>query len=555
MIAANGELMDSLDHLVFFIHGVGQQYEEYGNMEHHVSTLQKNTDEILASHFPDHRLRVKYVPVEWHSVVHKLVDAKMNQSTLNTVPKVRLATNDWVMDSLYYFTRPHGQCIIDTICDQCNHAYQTHLIEYPDFIDNQGQVHIVGCSLGGIAAYDIASMQWFEEDGQPPWEVVEESDYVCRKPDVCVPRLDFKLRYLFTCGSPIAATLIFRGLDYMHYRPPRRTQVFNIFHPFDPLGYRIEPMINEVYCAVHPVRLRRAQRRRILPRIPNLGIRSSIAGAAPLIMKVRQSFWQYVMTTNYTMLNTTDDSSKETRSTEEDDICSVSSDHQVNTKDYPRKRNRNMRDTKNTCPSTMLMPRKNSSESSHACPTEIHNTIENIDLPVRSNSDHRSILPDDAEAIVMPYSSYGYDQQYFLHTGNNNLDNISVDSHRTATMASSTTTCNGIFCLPFSESLSKDRQRSDKYTISTDDSDGENIANLPDMEQTNSSENMREGPILGRDGQQYPRTDYMLASNVIDSYASEWIVALKSHFRYWANRDLALHIAETMIDECVKTEL
>lgn len=42
--------------------------------------------------------------------------------------------------------------------------------------------------------------------------------------------------------------------------------------------------------------------------------------------------------------------------------------------------------------------------------------------------------------------------------------------------------------------------------------------------------------ILGTDGNMYPRLDYVLSENMIDAYASEWIVALKSHFRYWANR-------------------
>lgn len=41
------------------------------------------------------------IVIEWHSVVHELVDMKMDQITLETVPKVRLATNHWLMDCLY----------------------------------------------------------------------------------------------------------------------------------------------------------------------------------------------------------------------------------------------------------------------------------------------------------------------------------------------------------------------------------------------------------------------------------------------------------------------
>lgn len=99
------------------------------------------------------------------------------------------------------FTKPHGQCIIDTICDQCNGAYQAHVEENPEF---EGHVHMIGFSLGGVACYDILSMQWsLEEDGPPPWENVKPDPYVCAKPDVNIPKLEFKVQNLFTCGSPI----------------------------------------------------------------------------------------------------------------------------------------------------------------------------------------------------------------------------------------------------------------------------------------------------------------------------------------------------------------
>ncbi|KAG2176318.1 hypothetical protein INT43_005552, partial [Umbelopsis isabellina] len=300
------------DHIVFFIHGMGQQYEEYGNLKVHVATLQKNTEELLETHYPDTKVRVKFIPIEWHSVVHKLVDDRMDLATLGTVPKVRLVTNHWMMDCLYYFTKPHGQRIIDTICEQCNEGYAKHVEEFPDFVSNKGQVHMMGCSLGGIAAYDILAHQWKDEDGRPPWETIEEQAYVVKKPEITVPILDFNVRFLFTCGSPVgkfsfsAACLVLRGLDFLYYRPPTRTKLYNVFHPFDPLGYRMEPMVNKTYVDVQPVRIHKLQRRRILPmplpKIPNLGIKSSIAGAAPLIMRARRTFLRYMMTSEGTLI-------------------------------------------------------------------------------------------------------------------------------------------------------------------------------------------------------------------------------------------------------------
>lgn len=69
---------------------MGQQYEKYGNMKHHgqcykdlgvyigigvlyivyikcvskiVSTMQKNTANLLSTHYPEQNIRVKYVPI------------------------------------------------------------------------------------------------------------------------------------------------------------------------------------------------------------------------------------------------------------------------------------------------------------------------------------------------------------------------------------------------------------------------------------------------------------------------------------------------------------
>lgn len=416
------------DHLVFFIHGMGQQYEKYGNMKHHVSTMEKNTASLLSSHYPEENIRVKYVPIEWHSDIHSVVDSKINRTTLSTVPKVRLTTNDWLMDCLYYFSKPHGQFIVDSVCKQCNTAYIQHKREFPDL---DIQVHFIGFSLGGIIAYDIASMQWLDEDGLPPWQSLELDKLSCPTPDLIVPQLKFKVRSLFTCGSPIAAGLICRGLDYIHYRPPLRTRIFNIFHPFDPLGYRLEPMINEEYETIDPVQITRLKR---LPKIPNLGIKSSIAGAKPLL----QSFWQYVSST-------------------------VTNG--------------------NKCPPTHTPSTSTLSSNLH--------------------------ISQEDEGVE-------YEEEI--------LDEILISIKRKGE-------CD------IDSPVSKKR-KIETMRLPLDEEDKVSVSN------TSAS-----GFIDGKDGQAYPRTDYVLSENIIDAYASEWIVALKSHFRYWANRDLTLHIIKVFVND------
>ncbi|XP_051897109.1 phospholipase DDHD2-like isoform X2 [Pristis pectinata] len=59
------------------------------------------------------------------------------------------------------------------------------------------------------------------------------------------PRLNFEPEVFFAFGSPIGMFLTVRGLKRIdpNYRFPTCRRFFNIYHPFDPVAYRLEPMI------------------------------------------------------------------------------------------------------------------------------------------------------------------------------------------------------------------------------------------------------------------------------------------------------------------------
>ncbi|XP_006895693.1 PREDICTED: phospholipase DDHD2-like [Elephantulus edwardii] len=59
------------------------------------------------------------------------------------------------------------------------------------------------------------------------------------------PRLNYKPEIFFAFGSPIGMFLTVRGLKRIdpNYKFPTCKGFFNIYHPFDPVAYRIEPMV------------------------------------------------------------------------------------------------------------------------------------------------------------------------------------------------------------------------------------------------------------------------------------------------------------------------
>lgn len=77
---------------------------------------------------------------------------------------------------------------------------------------------------------------------------VDFQQYDCGtgQPMVKYPQLLFNAETFFALGSPIGMFLTVRGISELseNFSFPTCNKFFNIFHPFDPVAYRIEPLIN-----------------------------------------------------------------------------------------------------------------------------------------------------------------------------------------------------------------------------------------------------------------------------------------------------------------------
>ncbi|XP_073510039.1 triacylglycerol hydrolase DDHD2 isoform X2 [Phyllobates terribilis] len=73
----------------------------------------------------------------------------------------------------------------------------------------------------------------------------EYSDVGIGQARIDYPHLNFNPEIFFAWGSPIGMFLTVRGLKRLdpYYQFPTCKRFFNIYHPFDPVAYRIEPMV------------------------------------------------------------------------------------------------------------------------------------------------------------------------------------------------------------------------------------------------------------------------------------------------------------------------
>lgn len=221
------------DHVAFVIHGIGQQTEKFGFFQKHLQSLYDTTNKAVEENGLLKEVNVEYVPIEWHKHIHEETDAVMDDITLRSIPTMRMVNNDYLADAFFYLSKERGQSIVNHVTQTFNEAYSQFIRKNAGF---KGKIAILAYSLGGIITWDILSNQHLGLEGR-----------FHSKLDLSFPKLDFKPDYLFALGSPLSAFMTVRNQDPKVYHPDPSIVFENIFHPFDPLAYRFEPLLMSTY--------------------------------------------------------------------------------------------------------------------------------------------------------------------------------------------------------------------------------------------------------------------------------------------------------------------
>lgn len=146
-----------------------------------------------------------------------------------------------LMDVLYYMSPGFGQIIIDSVSKQLNSKYKIFLAEHPGW---DGKVSIFAHSLGSVIAYDLLTNKAGER----------------AKNGVLFPEINFPVENLIVAGSPIPIMTLSRGdlsIQDGNFQAgmelPRCNHFFNVFHPIDPIAYRVEPLLKPEMGSVSAV--------------------------------------------------------------------------------------------------------------------------------------------------------------------------------------------------------------------------------------------------------------------------------------------------------------
>ncbi|KAI8926295.1 DDHD domain-containing protein [Entophlyctis helioformis] len=316
--AANPAMQDEdvdpdrqIDHLILVIHGIGQKLSERVdavNFPQDCNVLRK-TIKDAAEHIHERALPskgqesvtvpkrggVQVLPIQWRQKVQFGIhsrgeptndddeeDVVLDDILPEGIPGIRMLVSDVILDVLLYLTPRYRQEMIKHVTLELNRVYALYKERNPNF---QGQVSIYGHSLGSILAYDILSHQHIAKSlqpDQPPTPRAPEVDIT----DILAASLqngrvsglmetvdnlsylplDFHVNALFAVGSPVALFLLLRGMkirsianeaaaDNPRYSRPDVKSLYNIFHPFDPVAHRFEPLVLRSLAQLKPMQV------------------------------------------------------------------------------------------------------------------------------------------------------------------------------------------------------------------------------------------------------------------------------------------------------------
>lgn len=213
--------------------------------------------------------------------------------TIEGIAFARSLISDLALDVLLYQSAYREQ-IADIVSNESNRVYKLFMERNPEF---KGKVHIMGHSLGSAIMFDILCRQRDtpkHEELRDPLRFWPSSASRMNQPGD-EPRdleFDFSAEDFYCLGSPVGLFQMLKGrtiaarqsantkpsesplsAEYMDdpfnvagsvgrvspvtghpssVSSPKVAQMFNIFHPSDPISYRMEPLISPAMSTLKP---------------------------------------------------------------------------------------------------------------------------------------------------------------------------------------------------------------------------------------------------------------------------------------------------------------
>jgi len=247
------KLEPAVSHLVLVVHGIGEALHNRQNdplmgslrFRGHCDLFRENLNKrLVESGDKTFKGRIEVLPVEWAECIHNnTLDRRIESVTIPNLYSVRdfanlalsdvfLYTQSEIKEKISKFIKIRVKNILKRFMAK-NSTYEIPIISF------------VGHSLGSVVLYDMFNGHLARQESKK-----EDDD------DSSAAFESIKPAGLFFVGSPLALFQTIR--DPSVSESPRHVmdlpcRLFNIFHPYDAIAYRLEPLIDTRMKDVEPM--------------------------------------------------------------------------------------------------------------------------------------------------------------------------------------------------------------------------------------------------------------------------------------------------------------
>lgn len=210
---------EKVTHILFVVHGMGATRAA---LERNVRDLAQSFREMQKYWFWHTDINIHVEMIDWKSELSDTQTSIFDRITPLEARDTRMSLNSTLSDVIFYKTAHYRLKIHQIVTDKMNARLRT-LLSDPSNRFNSAGVSIVGHSLGSVIAYDVLTSPGNDNEGV---------------------KLEFQVDSFFLWGSPLAAFLSIADLEHQRgkFTLPRTLNMYNIFHPHDPVAFRLEPL-------------------------------------------------------------------------------------------------------------------------------------------------------------------------------------------------------------------------------------------------------------------------------------------------------------------------
>eukprot|EP00656_Telonema_subtile_P026355 TRINITY_DN28330_c0_g1_i1.p1 TRINITY_DN28330_c0_g1~~TRINITY_DN28330_c0_g1_i1.p1 ORF type:complete len:516 (+),score=96.69 TRINITY_DN28330_c0_g1_i1:131-1678(+) len=226
-----------IDHLVLAVHGAGNTTtsgEGTGSRLDEILNGFQDTMSQVQEATPRYKpTRTLVLGVQWFSVVSAALGTDLDPCTPTAVAEARTLLRDTIGTILAFMAPKFRRIMVDETHSQLEALRGMVQQRFKSF---SGQSSLIGYSLGGTIVYELLTQG---------------------------PALSFEPAHVFYLGSNIGgyASMVEDGAAGLKQHVTASLaqgsgcHVHNIFHPHDPLAFRIEPAVDACWAAVPPEEL------------------------------------------------------------------------------------------------------------------------------------------------------------------------------------------------------------------------------------------------------------------------------------------------------------